>query len=29
MKDIAGDVYNDGGFNSESYFNKSRTVKKG
>ena len=29
MKDISGDVYNDGGFNSESYFNKSRTVKKG
>ena len=29
MKDISGDVYNDGGFNSENYYNKSRTIKKG
>jgi len=29
MKDISGDVYNDGGFNSEAYFNKTRTIKKG
>ena len=29
MKDISGDVYNDGGFNSENYYNKSRSVKKG
>jgi hypothetical protein len=29
MKDISGDVYNDGGFNSELHFNKSRTIKKG
>ena len=29
MKDISGDVYNDGGMNSETYYNKSRTIKKG
>lgn len=29
MKDISGDVYDDGGFNSENNFNKSRIIKKG
>lgn len=29
MKDISGDVYNDGGFNAENNYNNARSIKKG